>query len=54
MYAEMQQILHDDGGLIVMLFNNYVSAHSTKLAHGPVSSNWDADGMKIGERWWFA
>ena len=54
MYSEMQQILHDDGGLIVMLFNSYVNAHSNKLAHGPVASNWDVDGMKIGERWWLA
>ena len=24
MYAEMQQLLHDDGGVIVLVFNNYV------------------------------
>ena len=28
MYAEMQQILHDDGGIIVLMFNNFVSGHS--------------------------
>jgi peptide/nickel transport system substrate-binding protein len=54
MYAEMQQLLHDDGGLIVLCFNNFVSAHSNKPDHGPVASNWDEDGMKLPERWWFA
>ena len=34
MYAEMQQILHDDGGMIVLMFNNYVCGYSTKIAHG--------------------
>lgn len=52
MYAEMQQINHDDNGNIVLVFNNYVSAHSKKLAHADVASNWDIDGYKIAERWW--
>jgi peptide/nickel transport system substrate-binding protein len=54
MYAEMQQIQADDGGNIVIMFNNYVSAHSDKLAHGDIAANWDIDGMKIASRWWFA
>ena len=54
MYSEMQQLLHDDGGLIVLLFNNYVSAYSKKLEHNAVSGNWDVDGMKLPSRWWFA
>ena len=54
MYAEMQQIQADDGGNVVVMFNNYVSAHSDKLAHGDLAANWDIDGMKIASRWWFA
>ncbi|HWA49236.1 MAG TPA: ABC transporter substrate-binding protein [Dongiaceae bacterium] len=54
MYAEMQQIQADDGGNVVIMFNNYVSAHSDKLAHGDLAANWDIDGMKIASRWWFA
>lgn len=54
MYAEMQQLLHDDGGLINIVFNSYVSAASTKVAHGPLLSNWEVDGFKIASRWWFA
>jgi peptide/nickel transport system substrate-binding protein len=52
MYAEMQQLVHDDGGLINIVFNTYVSAHSKKVAHGDIASNWDLDGMKITSRWW--
>src|SRR5262245_10645038 len=54
MYAEMQQILHDDGGIIVLMFNNYVSAYSKKLAHGDLNSNYDHDGGQMFKRWWFA
>ncbi|MND03047.1 hypothetical protein D3C83_226810 [compost metagenome] len=54
MYAEMQQLVHDDGGQVVLVFNNFVEAHSTKLAYSKVASNWEADGLKIAERWWFA
>lgn len=53
MYAEMQQINHDDNGNIVLVFNNYVSAKSKKLGHGEVAPNWENDGLKIAERWWF-
>ena len=54
MYAEMQQLLQDDGGMLNIMFNNYVCAHSKKVAHGEVGNNWDLDGMKITSRWWFA
>jgi peptide/nickel transport system substrate-binding protein len=54
MYAEMQQLVHGDGGVIVLVFNNFVDAHSKQLAHGEIAPNWEADGLKIGERWWFA
>jgi peptide/nickel transport system substrate-binding protein len=54
MYKEMQQILHDDGGIMVLMFNNFTSAHSEKVAHGDLNSNYDHDGGCIFERWWFA
>jgi peptide/nickel transport system substrate-binding protein len=54
MYAEMQQILHDDGGIVVLMFNNFVSAHSTDVAHAEIASNFDLDGGAIFERWWMA
>ena len=54
-YNEAQQLLHDDGGAIVAMWANYISAHSKNLTHGPdVAANWFNDGCKISERWWFA
>jgi peptide/nickel transport system substrate-binding protein len=54
MYAECQQLLHDDGGEIVFVFPRFVSAHSKKVAHGTLIPGWDVDGMKIAQRWWSA
>lgn len=53
MYAEMQQLVHDDGGLVNLVFNSYVNAHAANLGHGDVAANWSMDGLKIAERWWF-
>jgi peptide/nickel transport system substrate-binding protein len=54
LYTEMQQIVHDDGGAVVLMFNDMVSAHSAKVAHGEVNSNTDHDGGLIFQRWWMA
>jgi peptide/nickel transport system substrate-binding protein len=54
MYAEAQQILHDDGGVVVLMFNNFVSANSKLVAHGELNTNFDDDGGLLFERWWFA
>ena len=53
-YAEAQQLLHDDGGQIVIAFPKFVSAHTKKVAHGDLIPGWDVDGMKIAQRWWMA
>ena len=53
MYSEMQQILHDDGGLILPFFANDVFALSDRVGHGKLSSNYDVDGRMYFERWWF-
>jgi len=55
MYVEMQQILRDEGGVVIPLFANHIMAHQNTLAHGEaVAGNWDKDGGKLLERWWFA
>lgn len=54
MYAEMQNILHDDGGILVLMFNDFVTAHSKKVAHGDMNSNYDHDGGLMYRRWWMA
>ena len=54
-YAEAQQLLHDDGGAIVAMWANFILAHSKAVTHGPdVAANWQNDGNKLAERWWFA
>ena len=42
------------GGVVVPLFNNYVFATSDTIGHGELAGNWDLDGSKLTERWWFA
>ena len=51
----MQRIVRDEGGVVVPMFASYVWVRDKKVAHGPnVASNWDMDGNKMLERWWFA
>ncbi|MFT5665630.1 MAG: peptide/nickel transport system substrate-binding protein [Gammaproteobacteria bacterium] len=53
MYGEMQQILSDEGGVILPFFANDVFATSDKIGHGDLSSNYEIDGRMYLERWWF-
>jgi peptide/nickel transport system substrate-binding protein len=54
MYAECQRIIRDDGGSIVFAFADFVDATSSKVRHEEkLSSEWDLDGGKAAERWWF-
>ena len=54
MYFEMQQIVRDEGGVVVPMFANNVWAASDKIAHGSMAQNWTMDGNKFMEKWWFA
>ena len=55
MYYEMQQLCRDDGGALVPMYANNVDARSKKVAHmGKLASNWELDGWKCLDRWWFA
>jgi peptide/nickel transport system substrate-binding protein len=53
-YVEMQRILSDEGGAVIPMFQSYVQAASDKL-HLPeiMANNWELDGEKCYERWWF-
>ena len=53
MYAEMQGIVRDEGGVIIPLFAAYVSAANTRLRFGPLAGNLELDGGKCAERWWW-
>ena len=52
--SEMQRIVNERGGAVVPLFNSYVQAANTRVFLPEVqASNWDLDGQKCYERWWF-
>jgi peptide/nickel transport system substrate-binding protein len=53
-YVEMQMIVRDEGGVVIPIFNNYIFAMSDKVQHDEMAGNWDLDGNKAMERWWFA
>ncbi|WP_394688843.1 ABC transporter substrate-binding protein [Hoeflea sp.] len=54
-YWEAQRLLQDDGGAIVSMWASFIHAHSKSLAHDEaVAANWQSDGNKVAERWWFA
>ena len=54
LYAECQRLIHDDGGCLLPMFNNMVWARGKNVMHGQLAANWDTDGAKLSERWWFA
>ncbi len=54
MYFEMQHIVRDEGGVIVPVFAADIMAASDKLKFENVASDWEMDGFRAPERWWFA
>jgi peptide/nickel transport system substrate-binding protein len=54
MYFEMQRIVRDEGGTVIPAYGNMVDAASTKLKFENPAGNWELDGMRAAERWWFA
>jgi len=54
MYVEMQRIVHDNCSVIIPIFSAYGHASSDKVKHSEnIASNWEFDGNKNAERWWF-
>ncbi|SME99242.1 peptide/nickel transport system substrate-binding protein [Tistlia consotensis] len=53
-YGELQSIVHDRGGLVAPVFANFVDGASAKVGMGERGSDWDLDGARAAERWWFA
>ncbi len=55
LYGEMQQILRDEGGLLVPVFANHLQAHSDRVATPRnVGNLWAMDNARFAERWWRA
>ncbi|MFX0543335.1 ABC transporter substrate-binding protein [Roseovarius sp. S4756] len=52
MYWEIQDIVANQGGVVIPMFAKYVSAIGDTVAHGKMASNWEMDGERWMERWW--
>jgi peptide/nickel transport system substrate-binding protein len=51
-YFEMQQILRDDGGVLIPMFANYVQAVNNRISSPEVVGNlWQMDNGRMAERW---
>jgi peptide/nickel transport system substrate-binding protein len=54
-YTEMHMIVRDEGGAVIPVFMSYIDGLSAKLQTPEVvGANWELDGEKNCERWWFA
>jgi peptide/nickel transport system substrate-binding protein len=53
MYVEMQRIIRDEGAVVIPMIANMVDAASSKLKFENPAGNWELDGMRLTERWWF-
>jgi peptide/nickel transport system substrate-binding protein len=53
LYVECQRIVRDEGGVVIPLFANWVEAASDKLKFENPAGNWEMDGQRAPERWWF-
>lgn len=51
-YFEMQEILRDDGGVLVPMFANYVQAVNNRISSPDAVGNlWQMDNARMSERW---
>jgi peptide/nickel transport system substrate-binding protein len=51
-YFEMQQILRDEGGVLVPMFANYVQAVNNRIQSPDTIGNlWQMDNARMAERW---
>ena len=54
LYFDLQHIVSDEGGVLIPVFANFVIAHSDKIGTPEkLAGNWNMDGDKNTERWWF-
>jgi peptide/nickel transport system substrate-binding protein len=50
---ECQRILNLEGGVIIPMFANIVEAASKRLNINNPAGDWEMDGNRAAERWWF-
>jgi len=51
-YGEMQEILRDEGSVLVPMFANYVQAVNNRISSPDTIGNlWQMDNARMAERW---
>lgn len=53
LYVECQRIINLEGGVIIPMFANIIEAASKRLSITNPAGNWEMDGHRAAERWWF-
>ncbi len=53
LYVECQRIVRDEGATPCPAFALQLSAASNKLGFENPAANWEFDGFRIADRWWF-
>lgn len=53
LYWECQKLIWEDAGLIAPTWGDYLDATSDKIGHGEIANDWELDGARASERWWF-
>ncbi len=54
LYREAQLLVRDDGGTLIPMFANHIHGLAPTVAHPEtVAGNWQFDGHRATERWWF-
>ncbi len=52
-YWEMQDLVSNQGSVVIPMYASYVGAMSRSVGHNKIGANWDIDGLRALERWWF-
>jgi len=53
MYYELQELVHNDGGVVIPVFASFLHAASDRLGHGKVSGISYMDYFHLARKWWF-
>jgi len=54
LYYECQVIVNEHGGALIPMFANFIMALDKSVMYDKMAGNFDYDGYKAAERWWFA
>lgn len=54
LYSDCQRLISQDGGMISPVWADFLDAKASNVGiPDEVSGDWDLDGNRCGERWWF-